>query len=212
MGIYIKNMSFAYGDKLVLNDINLQVETGESIGIAGVSGGGKSTLLKLISGLYTPADGEIEVDSARTPAAIRGKVSVVMQNAMLFPASIRENITCGHNMDDETITAVCRAAQLSDWISELPDGIDTFVGERGGRVSGGQAQRISIARAIAKNTDVVLLDEATSMLDEETGNAVLSALANLTKGKTVISVSHQPEAFAGYNRIYTLEGGRLYNI
>ena len=105
----------------------------------------------------------------------------------------------------------CDAAQLSDWIATLPDGIDTFVGERGGKVSGGQAQRIAIARAIAKNAPVVLLDEATSALDGDTSKAVLSAIESLAKGKTVVSVSHRPEVLMGCSRVYRLEGGQLYS-
>jgi ABC-type multidrug transport system fused ATPase/permease subunit len=136
---------------------------------------------------------------------------MVMQNAMLFPASIKENITCGHNMSEETIIQACEAAQLSEWISSLPEGIDTFVGERGGKVSGGQAQRIAIARAIAKNAPVVLLDEATSALDGETSVIVAEALDNLMKDKTTVSVSHRPEMLTNCNYIYRLEGGRLYD-
>jgi ABC-type multidrug transport system fused ATPase/permease subunit len=99
---------------------------------------------------------------------------------------------------------------LSEWITGLPEGIDTFVGERGGKVSGGQAQRIAIARAMAKNAPVVLLDEATSALDNETSNAVAAALDNLMKDKTVVSVSHRPEMLTNCDCIYRLEGGRLY--
>lgn len=211
MSIHVENLSFAYGENQVLRDIHLSVETGESIGIIGVSGGGKSTLLKLLAGLYAVQEGIVEVHGARSPEDIRKSVAMVMQNPMLFPASIKENITCGHPMSMDVIRLACDAAQLSDWIATLPDGLDTFVGERGGKVSGGQAQRIAIARAIAKGTPVVLLDEATSALDGDTGNAVLSALESLTKGKTVVSVSHRPEALVGCNRIYRLEGGRLFN-
>lgn len=212
MSIYIENLTFAYADNKVLRDINLNVKSGESIGIIGLSGCGKSTLLKLLAGLYPAQDGIVEVYGTRKPEEIRKHVAMVMQSAMLFPASIKDNITCGHAMSDEAIRQACDAAQLSDWIASLPDGIDTFVGERGGRVSGGQAQRIAIARAIAKNAPIILLDEATSALDGDTTNAVLSALENLTKGKTVVSVSHQPEALVGYSRVYRLEGGRLYNV
>ncbi|NLC69562.1 MAG: ABC transporter ATP-binding protein [Clostridiaceae bacterium] len=211
MSIHIINLSFAYGDNQVLRDINLNVETGEKIGIIGVSGCGKSTLLKLLAGLYSPQNGIVEVHGMCKPENIRKLVSMVMQNTMLFPASIKENITCGHPMSDEVIKQACDAAQLSDWIAALPDKMDTFVGERGGKVSGGQAQRIAIARAIAKDAPVVLLDEATSALDGDTSHAVLSALDNLTRGKTVVSVSHRPEILAGCNRIYRLEGGQLHN-
>ncbi len=212
MSIIVENLSFAYGDNMILQDINVKVQTGESIGIVGVSGCGKSTLLKLLAGLYPVVSGIVEVQGERQPKGIRRQVAMVMQNPMLFPASIKENITCGHAMSNETIMRACEAAQLLDWIAELPGGIDTFVGERAGKVSGGQAQRIAIARAIAKGAPVILLDEATSALDDGTTSAVLAALDNLTKGKTVISVSHQPRALEGYSYIYRLEGGRLKDV
>jgi len=210
MNISINNLSFSYGEKQVLDNIDLQIESSETVGIVGMSGGGKSTLLKLISGLYNVQYGHITIGSAQTSPERRKKVAMVMQSAMLFPASIRDNISCGHDMDEARINHACDMAQLSEWIDSLPDGIDTFVGERGGQVSGGQAQRIAIARAIAKNAPVVLLDEPTSALDGDTGIAVMSALASLTKGKTVIHISHQIEMLANYDRVLRLEGGRIY--
>lgn len=210
MGIIVKNVSFLYDNKQVLDNIALSVQTGESVGIVGVSGGGKSTLLKLISGLYDVQIGKIHVMDARASADRRKNVAMVMQSAALFPASIRDNITCGHDMDEADILRACDAAQLTEWVSTLPDGIDTFVGERGGRVSGGQAQRIAIARAIAKDAPVILLDEPTSALDNETSAAVITALSELIKGKTVLHVSHKPETLIGCGRVLRLEGGRLY--
>ncbi len=212
MGIRLKDISFSYGENIVLREIHLMVKTGERVGIIGRSGGGKSTLLKLLSGLYIPQVGHVEVEGQTHPAEIRRHVAMVMQNAMLLPASIKENITCGHPMDERVLRQACEAAQLSEWISTLPNGIDTFVGERGGKVSGGQAQRIAIARAIAKQAPVVLLDEATSALDGDTGNAVLSALGSLTEGRTVISVTHRPETLTDCNRIYRLDGGQLHDL
>lgn len=211
MSIIIKDLSFSYDNKQVLNNINLSVQTGESVGIVGISGGGKSTLLKLVSGLYDIQIGEIRVMDSQTSTERRRNVAMVMQSAALFPVSIRDNITCGHDMEEADILRACDAAQLTEWLSTLPVGIDTFVGERGGQVSGGQAQRISIARAIAKNAPVILLDEPTSALDNETSAAVITALAKLTKGKTVLHVSHRPETLIGCNRILHLEGGRLYD-
>ena len=210
MNIVIENLSFSYSDKLVLDNIDRSVNSGEHIGIVGVSGGGKSTLLKLISGLYDVQTGRILLGDAQTSAERRSRVAMVMQSAALFPASIRDNITCGHDMSEETICHACAAAQLSDWISDLPEGLDTSVGERGGKVSGGQAQRIAIARAVAKNAPVVLLDEPTSALDGDTGAAVIKALDNLSEGKTVVHVSHRPETLTNCDRIFRLEGGRLY--
>jgi len=211
MSIIIENLSFSYGEKRVLDDINLTVQTGEAVGIAGVSGGGKTTLLKLVSGLYDVQIGNIAVMGARTSADRRKNTAMVMQSAPLFPASIRDNITCGHEMDESGILRACAAAQLIEWIATLPDGLDTFVGERGGKVSGGQAQRIAIARAIAKNAPVILLDEPTSALDESTSSAVINALNELTKGKTVLHVSHRPETLAGCDRVLRLEGGLLHD-
>ncbi|HPF86986.1 MAG TPA: ABC transporter ATP-binding protein [Candidatus Limiplasma sp.] len=211
MSIIAENLQYAYGGTPVLRGVDLTVPTGERIGIIGVSGGGKSTLLKLLSGLYAAQTGVVEVHGATTPQAIRRQVAMVLQSAMLFPASIRENITCGHPMAEAVIERACKAAQLADWIAALPDGLDTFVGERGGKVSGGQAQRIAIARAIAKDAPVVLLDEATSALDGATGGAVLAAIDRLTAGKTVVSVSHHPGALVHCTRVYRLEGGRLHH-
>jgi len=210
MNISISNLSFSYGEKQVLKNIDLLIESNEAVGIVGMSGGGKSTLLKLISGLYNVQRGSIAIGNAHTSPERRKNVAMVMQNAMLFPASIRDNISCGHDIDETQIRHACDMAQLSDWIYSLPDGIDTFVGERGGQVSGGQAQRIAIARAIAKNAPVVLLDEPTSALDGDTSIAVMSALASLTKGKTVVHISHQIEMLAKYDRVLRLEEGRLY--
>ena len=209
MGVLMEKVDFAYGDKKVLSAVHLQVKTGEKIGIIGASGGGKSTLLKLLSGLYATQVGRVEVAGKTDPAAIRQQVAMVMQNAMLLPASIKENITCGHPMSEAIIKQACEAAQLSAWIATLPDGMETYVGERGGKVSGGQAQRIAIARAIAKQAPVILLDEATSALDGETGSAVLMALKHLTHGKTVISVTHRPETLMDCNRVYRMQGGVL---
>ena len=212
MNIMLENLSFSYGEKPVIDNIELVINSGETVGIVGVSGGGKSTLLKLISGLYNVQNGRITIDNATTSLERRKNVAMVMQSAMLFPASIRDNISCGHDMDNKIIKHACEMAQLFEWICTLPDGIDTFVGERGGQVSGGQAQRIAIARAIAKNAPVVLLDEPTSALDGDTSVAVMTALARLTKGKTVIHVSHQIEMLDNYDRILRLDGGRLYDL
>ena len=211
MGIDIKGLFYAYGEKTVLDNVTLSVRTGEHIGITGVSGGGKSTLLKLISGLYDVQMGTIALDNARTSAERRKRVAMVMQNAMLFPASIRDNITCGHDIEEGVIWHACEAAQLSDWVSSLPGGLDSYVGERGGQVSGGQAQRIAIARALAKDAPVVLLDEPTSALDGDTGTALIKALSNLSKDKTVVHVSHKPETLTDCDRVFRLIGGRLYD-
>jgi ATP-binding cassette subfamily B protein/subfamily B ATP-binding cassette protein MsbA len=210
LSLTINHLSFAYDGKQILKNIDLAVKIGESVGIAGISGGGKSTLLKLISGLYEVQSGEILVMGENSSAKRLKNTAMVMQNGRLFPASIRDNITCGHNMDERAVLHACEAAQLCEWISSLPEGLDTFVGERGGKVSGGQAQRIAIARAMAKDAPVVLLDEPASALDSDTSAALIEALERLTAGKTVLHVSHRLENLTGCKRVLLLEGGRLY--
>ena len=134
-----------------------------------------------------------------------------MQTPGLFPLSIRDNITCGHPVAEEKVWEAVRAAQLEEWVRGLPNGLDSLVGERGGNLSGGQAQRIAIARAIAKDAPVVLLDEPTSALDGETADALLRAMDRLTEGKTVIHVTHREETIQNYDRILVLKEGKLFD-
>jgi ATP-binding cassette subfamily B protein/subfamily B ATP-binding cassette protein MsbA len=209
MSVKIHNLSFSYENKSIFTNLNLSVLTGEAIGIVGESGSGKSTLLKLISGLYDVHEGEITVENAQTSAQRRKCVAMVMQNAALFPASIRDNITCGHEIHEDVIRKACEAAQIMEWIASLPEGLETFVGERGGKVSGGQGQRIAIARAIVKDAPVILLDEPTSALDRDTSSHLITALKKLTEGKTVIHVSHNIETLSGCDRILRVAGGQL---
>lgn len=198
--IEIKDLSYAYGEKLVLKNVNLTVSKGEKIGIVGESGSGKSTLIKLISGLYKVQSGTLKVD---------GTIAVVMQSQNLFPLTIRENITCGHQIPEEKIMQAVQIAQLEEWIKTLPEGLETFAGVRGGNFSGGQAQRISIARALARNADILILDEATSALDNETAAKLMTALDGWWSEKTVISIAHRHEALQFCQKIYKLENGEL---
>ena len=207
--INLDHISFSYENKLVINDVSLKVKQGEHIAIIGDSGCGKSTLLKLIAGLYVPDKGMVTVDGEVLSEAVRKKVAVVMQHNGLFPFSIRDNITCGHDVPEEMLIKACKEASLWDWIEELELGLETNVGERGGNVSGGQAQRIQIARAICKNAPVILLDEPISALDKETGISVMQALSNLSCGKSVVYVTHQTETLNENYTVYRMEGGGL---
>ena len=207
--INLDHISFSYENKLVINDVSLKVKQGEHIAIIGDSGCGKSTLLKLIAGLYVPDKGMVMVDGEVLSEAVRKKVAVVMQHNGLFPFSIRDNITCGHDVPEEMLIKACKEASLEDWIEELELGLETNVGERGGNVSGGQAQRIQIARAICKNAPVILLDEPISALDKETGISVMQALSNLSCGKSVVYVTHQTETLNENYTVYRMEGGGL---
>ena len=210
MSVLLREISFSYGEKKILDKVSLEVCEKEHIGILGGSGCGKSTLLKILAGLYPVKDGYCEVAGECAPEVIRRQVAMVMQSPGLFPLSIRENITCGHPIAEEKVWEAVRAAQLEDWVRGLPDGLNSLVGERGGNLSGGQAQRIAIARAIAKDAPVVLLDEPTSALDGETAEALLRAMDRLTEGKTVIHVTHREETIRNYDRILVLKEGKRF--
>lgn len=210
MSVYLRDVSFCYGETKILDGITLQVQEREHIGILGGSGNGKSTLLKIIAGLYEEKKGLCQVAGETEPALIRKKVAMVMQTPGLFPLSIWDNITCGHPIMEEKVWEAIRATQLEEWIRQLPEGLHTRITERGGNLSGGQAQRIAIARALVKDAPVILLDEPTSALDGETADALLQALEHLTKGKTVIHVSHRTETLVSCHRIFVLKEGKLY--
>ena len=207
--VQIDNISFSYRDNMVIKNLSLQVKHGEHIGILGDSGCGKSTLLKILAGLYEPDCGRAVISGESLPQKIREQVALVMQHNSLLPLSIRENITCGHDIPDEKVWVACENASLTKWIRTLPKGLDTNVGERGNQVSGGQAQRIQIARALCKNAPIILLDEPVSALDKDTGDSVLDALKKLTDGKTVIHVTHHQETLDSSYVIYRMTGGKL---
>lgn len=184
--VYLDNISFSYENHAVIKNLPLKAKPGEHIGIVRDSGCGKSTLLKILAGLYKPDCRTAVIAGEHFREKIRKQVALVMQNNSLFPLSIRDNITCGHNISEEIVWAACRNASLTKWIESLPNGLDTNVGERGNQVSGGQAQRIQIARALCKDAPVILLDEPVSALDQNTGHSVLDTLHKLMDGRTVI--------------------------
>lgn len=207
--VYLNEISFTYEETVVIKNLSLKVRHGEHIGIVGDSGCGKSTVLKILAGLYEADRGEAVIAGERDPEKIREHIALVMQHNSLFPLSIRDNITCGHDIPEETVWTACRNAGLAKWIGSLPDGLDTNVGERGSQVSGGQAQRIQIARALCKDASLLLLDEPVSALDPDTGYSVLRALKELTDGRTVIHVTHHRETLDDSYTIYRMEGGKL---
>ena len=207
--VCLEKISFSYEGNMVIKDLSLRVRPGEHIGIVGDSGCGKSTVLKIIAGLYEPDRGKALIAGEHFPENIREQVALVMQHNSLFPLSIRDNITCGHDISEEIIWKACQNASLTKWIRDLPNGLDTNVGERGSQVSGGQAQRIQIARALCKDAPVILLDEPVSALDGETGHSVLNALNKLMDGRTVIHVTHHQETLDSSYMIYRMEGGKL---
>ena len=211
--VSFKNVSFGYEeDKPVLKGIALDIRKGETVGFAGASGCGKSTLLGLVCGFYRPTGGKILIGGVdlndSSLKSTRGLISYVSQEAYLFPISIYDNIAMGkENATREEVIAAAKAAYAHDFITETENGYDTVVGERGCRLSGGQIQRISIARAMLKNAPILLLDEATSALDVKAEAEVQKALDNLSDGKTVLVVAHRLSTIMNADRIAVVQDG-----
>ena len=210
----ISHISFSYDTKPILQDISLTIQSGERIGIVGESGCGKSTLLKILAGLLPPSSGSVSILGKSAPSDIRKHVSVVMQSAMLLPMTIFENITLGHDYSEDSVRKVLEQVSLLEWADSLPDGIHTYLGDRADELSGGQAQRLAIARAMCKEAPLLLLDEPTASLDASTAASVMASLDACTAGSsrnlTIVHVTHQVEYLKGYDRILRMEGGKLY--
>ncbi|MBO4688624.1 MAG: ATP-binding cassette domain-containing protein [Clostridiales bacterium] len=208
----LSNISFSYDSKPILQDISLTIRSGERIGIVGESGCGKSTFLKILAGLLPPSSGTINILGDSTPSDIRKHVSIVMQSAMLLPMTIYENITLGHDYSEDSVRKVLEQVNLLDWVDSLPEGINTYLGDRADELSGGQAQRLAIARAMCKDAPLLLLDEPTASLDAFTAASVMASLEACTEGQniTIVHVTHQVEYLKDYDRILRMEGGKLY--
>ncbi len=201
-------------NKPVLNNINLVVNKGETVAIVGNSGGGKSTLVNLLTRFYDVTQGSIKFDGTDIRdfklKDLRSIISVVFQDNFLFTGTIRENILLGnHNASEEELANVIEASHLNELIAMLPNGIDTLLGERGTSLSGGQRQRIAIARAMIRNTPIIVLDEATSALDNESEAVVQKALDNLTKNKTVFVIAHRLSTVKNADRIIVINNGNI---
>lgn len=208
---------FSYTNELeipVLSEISLSIPAGQRIAIVGESGAGKTTLVSLLPRFYEPQSGEICIDGKNiqslTQESVRRHIGIVQQNIFLFDASIRENILYGRPdaSEDELLTAI-KAANLYDFITSLPQGLDTEVGEQGIRLSGGQKQRISIARVFLKSPEILIFDEATSSLDTEAEAQIQEAFDRLAKDRTSIIIAHRLSTVKHADRIYVLESGRI---
>lgn len=211
--IAFDHVSFAYGETDVLRDVSFEVRAGELIGVAGPSGAGKSTLLNLVARFYDPSSGSVRYDDRDVRdlrlADVYDKVAIVTQEPFLFAASVRDNIRCGRPAATNVeVEQAARDAGILDEIEALPQGYDTVVGTGGHGLSLGQAQRISIARAILKNAPVLLLDEATSSLDSIAESKVQAAIDTLMAGRTTIVVAHRLSTIRNSTRILVLDGGR----
>ena len=212
--IRFEHVSFAYQDKKVLQDVSIAFPRNTLTALVGPSGSGKSTVMKLCARFYDPQQGRVLFDGVPMkdiePESLMSRISMVFQDVYLFQDTIRDNIRFGKpGATDEEIIAAAEKACCHDFIMRLPQGYDTMVGEGGCTLSGGEKQRISIARAILKDAPIILLDEATASLDPENEVEVQKAIDTLIKGRTVIVIAHKLKTIMNADRIVVLEDGRV---
>lgn len=216
----IVNVSYRYpnASNYALQDVSVSILNNEFIGIVGLSGAGKSTLADLILGLATPTIGQVSISKLSPEDAIKrwaGAIAYVPQDPLILNASILENVALGfarRDIDAQQVLKCLQLAQLMDFISELPEGVHTIVGERGTRMSGGQKQRLSIARALYTNPKLILFDEATSSLDAQTEAKLSDAISNLKSGATIIAIAHRLSTIKKADRVIYLESGEIRGV
>ena len=212
--IELRNVSFAYNSRTVIDHVSLKVPQGSICAIVGPSGSGKTTLCNLIARFWDVQNGEVLVGGKNvkdcTADSLLKHISMVFQNVYLFHDTIENNIRFGNpDATHEEVVEAAKKAQCNDFISALPNDYNTIVGEAGSTLSGGEKQRISIARAILKNAPIVILDEATSSVDPENEHALLAAMRELTRGKTLISIAHRLTTVRDADQILVVDGGRI---
>lgn len=212
--VEISHINFAYdNDQNVLTDLSLSIPRGKKVALVGASGGGKSTLIQLLIGMYQPKSGEIRFNGATTEEIsfdiIRDNIAVVLQQPILFNDTLRHNLTLGEHYDETQLWQALQIAQMQDVIANLSDGLDTLIGRNGIRLSGGQRQRLAIARMVLSDPRFVILDEATSALDTATEAALHDALNDFLSGRTTLIVAHRLSAVKQADIIYVLEDGQV---
>jgi subfamily B ATP-binding cassette protein HlyB/CyaB len=217
--IKFQNVRFRYlpDAPAAMDGVTLEMHPGEVIGVAGASGSGKSTLAKLIQGLYRPESGRVLLDdhdlSTLDTALLRRQIGVVPQESVLFNGTVRENIAINDpGVTLERVIEAAKSAGAHDFIMELPEGYDTQVGERGSSVSGGQRQRLAIARILIGNPRVLIFDEATSALDYESERIIQSNMKSICSGRTVVIIAHRLTALKFSNRIVILGKGQILEM
>ncbi|MGC4042338.1 MAG: ABC transporter ATP-binding protein [Armatimonas sp.] len=209
--IQFTNITFGYeADRTVLKNINLSIHAGETVAFVGPSGAGKTTICSLVPRFYEPSSGSISIDGmdihTMTLASLRRNIGIVQQDVFLFAGTIKENIAYGRlDATESEIHEAARRARLDAMIAELPDGLDTVIGERGVKLSGGQKQRLAIARIFLKNPPILILDEATSALDTETERAIQASLTELAVGRTTLVIAHRLATIQNADRIIVVD-------
>ncbi len=213
--IVFNNIKFTYPEREnVLDDITFNIESGKTVGLVGSTGSGKTTLIRLLMRFHDPLSGQIEIDDkdikGLTLNSLRGSIALVSQNTTLFPGTVRENIAYGKpNSSEEEILNAARIAEASVFISELPEGMDTNIGEDGHKLSGGQRQRLAIARAVLKDAPILILDEATSNVDNETEAALQRSIEKISVDRTTLIIAHRLSTIRNADRIIVLDSGSI---
>jgi ATP-binding cassette, subfamily B, bacterial MsbA len=213
--VEFRDVSFAYGSshRATLDHVSFRVKPGEMVALAGPSGSGKTTLVNLLPRFFDPTDGTLLVDGVPIPDydihALRRQIAMVSQDVVLFNDTVANNVAYGETADRERVKRALQAANLWETVSALPDGVDTLIGDNGMKFSGGQRQRLAIARAIYKDAPILILDEATSALDSESERHVQAALETLMRGRTTLVIAHRLSTIERADRILVMDGGHI---
>ncbi len=212
--ICLDNICFSYNQQeQVLDHVSLNIQAGEKVAFVGASGGGKTTLVQVILGLYAPQSGHIYFNQVPMTQigmdVVREHVITVLQHPALFNDTLRMNLTLGHDLSDQQLWKALEIAQLVETVKNMEKGLNTLLGQRGVRLSGGQRQRVAVARMILTNPKIVILDEATSALDTETEGKLHSALNEFLKHKTTIIIAHRLSAVKQADRVFVFDEGRI---
>ena len=212
--VQLRNICFSYGDgPQVLNNVSLDIRAGEKIALVGASGGGKTTLVQILLGLYLPTSGQIYYDHVPVTEIgldlVRDNISTVLQHPALFNDTVRMNLTLGRDYRESHLWQALEIAQLKETVSELPQQMDTLIGQNGIRLSGGQRQRLAVARMVLREPNIVILDEATSALDTTTERHLHQALQDFLRDRTTLIIAHRLSAVKQADRVLVFEDGRI---
>jgi ABC-type multidrug transport system fused ATPase/permease subunit len=212
-GISLREVHLTFGETPVLRGLTLEAAPGQTTALVGASGAGKPTVFNLLTRMADPQSGAVEIGGVPVSALrlkdLRGMISVVSQEALLFDETLRENIVLDHKVSPQALAEALEAAHVADFLPRLDGGLEAQVGARGSRLSGGQRQRVAIARALLRNTPILLLDEATSALDAASEAVVQAALERLSEGRTTLVIAHRLSTVRNADKIIVMEAGRV---